>query len=81
MPIFAPRIRKFTILQLVDPFLIIVTIYELSLSDPRPGVEKNIFREINQFYTFKPKIFSPRGGGHEIYNFLFRYPIDSRYHI
>ena len=41
----------------------------LSFPDLWPGVEKS-FEEINQFYTFTPKL-SPLGiGSHEIYNLL-----------
>ena len=43
--------------------------------------EKKIFKEIHQFYTFYPKITSPWGGGHEIYNFLFPYPTDVTHQI
>ena len=32
--------------------------YTLSLSEPCPWVEKKIFQEIQQFYTFYPKITS-----------------------
>ena len=37
----------------------------LCQSDLCLGVEKKIFKEIHQFYTFKPKLISPwsRGGG------------------
>ena len=39
----------------------------LILYGPCPVVEKKIFYEIDQFYTFYPKITSPwGGGGHEI---------------
>ena len=36
---------------------------------------------IEQFYTFYPKISSPWGGGHEIYNFWSPYPKDATYQI
>ena len=37
--------------------------YIFSLSARCTGVEKKIFKEIHQFYTFYPKITSPLGGG------------------
>ena len=55
--------------------------YIFSLSARCTGVKKKIFKEIQQFYTFFPKITSPLGGGHEIYNFLFPYPTDATYQI
>ena len=42
-----------------------------------PGSEEDFFKEIHQFYTFYPKIISPLGGGHAIYNFLSPYPTDT----
>ena len=52
--------------------------YTLSSYEPSPGEEK-IFKEIHQFYTFYPKITSPLGGGHEIYNFMSPYHTDATY--
>ena len=37
--------------------------YILSLSDLCLGVEKEIFKETHQFYTFLPQNTSPWGGG------------------
>ena len=37
--------------------------YTRSLSEPCPLVEKKIFQEIRQFYTFYPQITSPLDGG------------------
>ena len=37
--------------------------YIHSLSEPCPWVEKKIFKEIHQFYTFYPQITTPWGGG------------------
>ena len=42
---------------------------------------EKIFREIHEFYSFYPRIFSPRGDGHEINNFLSPYPTDATYQI
>ena len=36
---------------------------KLSLFEPCSGVDKKIFKEIHQFYTFCPKITSPWGRG------------------
>ena len=59
--------------------------YILSWSQPCPCVEK-IYKEkhIYRFTRFTPNL--PRlgigkGGGHEIYNFLFPYPTDATYQI
>ena len=46
-----------------------------------PGSREEDFKEIQQFYTLNPKITSPLGGGHEIYNFLSSYPTDVTYQI
>ena len=68
---------KFTIL--LDTSLVIISINVVfSLYEPSPGEEK-IFKEIHQFYTFYPKITSPLGGGHEIYNFMSPYHTDATY--
>ena len=48
--------------------------YTLSLSEPCPWVEKKIFQEIQQFYTFYPKITSPLGGGSWNLQFLVSLP-------
>ena len=37
--------------------------YKLSLSDQCLGIEKKIFKDIHQFYTFYPKITLPWGMG------------------
>ena len=55
--------------------------YILSLSDQCLGVEIKILLEIQQFYTFTPKITSPGMRGHDIYNFLSPYPTDATYQI
>ena len=55
--------------------------YIFSLSARCTGVKKKSFKGIQQYYTFYPKITSPLGGGHEIYNFLSPYPTDARYQI
>ena len=49
--------------------------------EPCPWVEKEIFKEIHQFYTFSPKLPPPGGGGHEIYNFLSPCPTNATYQI
>ena len=54
--------------------------YIFSLS-ARCTLVKKIFKEKQQFYTFYPKITSPLGGGHEIYNFLSPYPTYATYQI
>ena len=56
-----PGVMKFIIL--VNPSLVISTIH-LVCMDHAPDLEKKIFKEIHQFYTFYPKITSSwRGGG------------------
>ena len=37
--------------------------YTLSLTEACPRVDKTIFKEIQQFYTFYPRITFPWGGG------------------
>ena len=48
----------------------------LSFPDICPGVEKS-FEEINQFYTFTPKLSPFRIRSHEIYNLLSPYLTDA----
>ena len=57
--------------------------YTLSLYGPCTGVKKEIFKEINQFFTFYSNITFPGGGGrgHKIYIFLSLYPTDATYQI
>ena len=59
-------------IMLVDPSL--VNIYLLGLSDQSLGLEKKIFKEIHQFYTFYPKITSPWGRRPWILQFLISLP-------
>ena len=51
--------------------------YLLGLSDLCLGVEKKIFKDVHQFYTFYPIITFPWRGGHEIEIFLSPYPTDA----
>ena len=55
--------------------------YTLSLTEACPRVDKTIFKEIQQFYTFYPRITFPWGWGHETYNFWSSYPTDASYQI
>ena len=60
----AQGVIKFTIL--VDPSLVIITIYMYLLClNHAPEERRKLFKEIHQFYTFYPKITSPWGGCHE----------------
>ena len=52
-----------------------------SLSNICLGVEKKIFKEIHQFYTFYPQISSSWGEGHQFHNLLSPYPRDATYQI
>ena len=64
------------ITTLVDPSLVIITIYSV-LSDIYSGVEKKIFDATHKFYTFPPKLLPFEMGGREIFNF----PADATYQI
>ena len=45
--------------------------HTLTFSEPNPGVEKKILKEIHQFYTFHPKITFPWGWGVGVMTFTF----------
>ena len=79
-----PFPRGYEIYHFIRPFLC-HHYYIHGLSDVCLGVQKKIFKEIQQFYTFYPKITYPLGGGggggHEIYNFLSPYPTEATYQI
>ena len=70
---------KFT--TLVDPSFVNLNYDIRRLSDVCPGVEMNVFKEINQFYTFYPKILTPWNGAHKLYNFFFPFLADDTYQI
>ena len=46
-----------------------------------PGSREEDFLRNISILHFLPKITSPWGGGHEIYNFLSPYPTDATYQI
>ena len=55
--------------------------YIPSLYGPCPGVEKKIFKEIQQFNTFYQELPPLWVEGHEIYNFLSSYLTDGTFQI
>ena len=73
----APGVMKFTIL--VDPSFVIITIH-LVCMDHAP-VQRRIFYEIHQFFTFYPKLPSLGVGVMKFTKFLSPNPTDASYQI